>query len=253
MTAVCFGCGGRFERAQLEDVGDTVFCRACLARMLRRVDERDARLPPRAEPPAPSAAVSAMPPADAPCFICGHPLEGEAFVELRGFAICTACSRGLVGGDDLPAASAANDDRPAEPRGPRDVLRGPALDTPGTGTEWCSRCGRAMPGPGSYQLVDGRPHCAACIATRAAESVPPPPLPPPSPSPSPGEPATLRVVPATCDACLRAVATVRETRGFALCLACLDSDATLALALAQAHHRRRLERASRRILEGEDE
>jgi len=41
----CFGCGNRFERDQLEEVGDTVFCRACHARMLRRIDERRARGP----------------------------------------------------------------------------------------------------------------------------------------------------------------------------------------------------------------
>ncbi|HEX3483240.1 MAG TPA: hypothetical protein VHT91_49855, partial [Kofleriaceae bacterium] len=40
--AACFGCGAR---DQLQEVGDTVFCPACLGRMLRRVDERTAESP----------------------------------------------------------------------------------------------------------------------------------------------------------------------------------------------------------------
>ena len=39
----CFSCGQSFARDELEEVGDTVFCRACHARMLRRIDERRAR------------------------------------------------------------------------------------------------------------------------------------------------------------------------------------------------------------------
>lgn|GEM_PF-4591299 len=217
MTAQCFGCSGRFEPAQLETVGDTVFCRACLARMLRRVDAR-----------------ATQPPADAPCFICGAPLEGAAFVALRGFAICEACSRGLIR-EDLPGAAVANDDQPPprdELRDMRQALRGPPVETPGTGTEWCARCGRAMPGRGSYQLVDGRPHCAACVAARSA-----------TPDPT------------ACEACQRPVSagTLRETHGFWLCVACLDSDPELARAVAKAHHRRRLARAGRRLLEDEDD
>ncbi len=253
MTAACFGCGGRFERAQLEEVGDTVFCAACLARMLRRIDERGAIAGPTALTAlhvAPASRMPELPPADPPCFICDAPLEGTAFVELRGFSICAACSRGLLS-EEVPAAAAsalvANDDRPiAGLAGPDDPARHGAvrprvIETPGAGTEWCSGCGRAMPGPGSYQVVDGRPHCAACVAQRR-------PTPRDASTDAPG-------IPEICDACRRPAApsTLRDTRGFALCLACLDSDAALALALAQAHHRRRLARAGRRILDGGDD
>ena len=249
---MCFGCGGRFEPAQLEEVGDTVFCAACLGRMLRRVDERGARI----AGPQGSAAVANLPPVDAPCFLCGEPLEGRAFVELRGFAICAGCSRGLVG-EGSPAAEAAgagalvtaadrpvagdDDDDPSRRAAPPG-LRGPRIETPGTATEWCSGCGRAMPGPGSYRLVDGRPHCAACVAAR-----------PSLPSrPQPGADAPAAALEDTCDACRRPAApgALREARGFRFCVACLDTDPALALALAQARHRHQLERAARRILAG---
>jgi formylmethanofuran dehydrogenase subunit E len=267
----CFGCGGRFEQEQLEDVGDTVFCRACLGRMLRRVDERGASVAGKqganglngvnganglnGTKPAGGTSVARTPPADAPCFVCGEPLEGSAFVELRGFAICVSCSRGLVGDDppivaeassaaEASVADEASGDDPTRRAGLR-VLLAQGIETPGSGTEWCSGCGRAMPGPGSYQLVDGRPHCAACVAAR-------PPIAPRIASPvAPAAPGADD----TCDACRRAVTSgaLRETRGFGLCVACRESDPALALALAQARHRRRLERAGRRILRGGDD
>ncbi|HEY0986504.1 MAG TPA: hypothetical protein VGD80_05595, partial [Kofleriaceae bacterium] len=121
----CFGCGNRFERDQLEEVGDTVFCRACHARMLRRIDERRARgadtgaigtdarallrgpaAPLAGANPADRAAVPKSTAADAPCFVCGGPLAGATLFELRGFAICASCARGLIG-DEPPVADAA--------------------------------------------------------------------------------------------------------------------------------------------------
>lgn len=277
--AVCFGCGAW---DQLQEVGDTVFCRACLGRMLRRVDERAEsagggsaprgieRSEPGGEgtdgaaggrPPRPRAGRSPLagtPTADAPCFLCGDPLEGQGFVELRGFAICARCSRSLLGeqpaddgsgdppingrafrasaGDAAGLADRAGDDAAPAP--------GPAaaapIWTPGSTTEWCSRCGRPMPGPGSYVLIDGRPHCTACAAARMRDGL------------RRGDPPAAVEV---CDACDRALGAgpVAETEGFRLCAACLHSDRDLAVALARARHQRRLARASRRVLDGDDD
>jgi hypothetical protein len=290
----CFGCGQPFAPDQLEAVGDTVFCRACHARMLRRIDERrargdssgpvsspgagstgasgptrlpsatggDVRSPLRgASIPSPLARPAA---ADAPCFVCGGPLDGATLFELRGFAICGNCARGLIGDEPPPDANPAgppddgddlDDDllddelgdapRPVAPEGSSRVV------TPGTGTEWCTGCDRPMPGPGSYQLIAGRPYCPACGAARSRRTGPMRvtngPLPPPSEDP----PAR----PDACDACLRTIDPTQlpETQGFRLCAACLHSDPDLALAIARSRHQRRLARAGRRLLDGDDD
>ena len=59
----------------------------------------------------------------------------------------------------------------------------------------------------------------------------------------------------SCDACDRALGAgpVAETEGFRLCAACLHSDRELAVALARSRHQRRLARASRRVLDGDDD
>jgi hypothetical protein len=293
--AACFGCGVRFELELLEAVGDTVFCRGCLGQMLRRVDERTRRSDgdllngasgvsesSRVRDPgvngrghaiaagagsiverAPTPRVSA---ADAPCFVCGEPLEGRALVVLRGLAICARCSPDLIG-DDSPAGDDASpghtpswhavpsqgegravandtlgDDSPTAPRGL-------PIPTPGSGTEWCSRCRRAMPGPGSYVLVDGRPHCAACAAARTQR------------------PGAASVAPAAimsddqaapeagaCDACCRVLGGREpEIEGFRLCAACQSSDLELALEVARTRHQRLLARTGRRLLDGDDD
>jgi hypothetical protein len=297
-AVVCFGCGERFASAMLEVVGDTMFCRSCLGRMLRRVDERSARGPAKTSmPPAtgrdlgangarhagPAGSISDGGPdrspdrspartsaADAPCFVCGEPLDGDAVLELRGFAICARCAPGLLG-EDPPADASLEDgcsdecsgepdpaDRAddASPRaailsggdvrgsGPHRAAVPPAvLETPGTGTEWCARCDRAMPGPGSYVLVDGRPHCPGCAAARQRSAR------------SADEPFGAD---GGCDACGRTLGApdsgpVPQTQGFRLCAACLSSDPELAVALARARHQRRLARATRRLLDGDDD
>ncbi|TMQ12719.1 MAG: hypothetical protein E6J90_30245 [Deltaproteobacteria bacterium] len=278
---MCFGCSETFAPELLETVGDAVFCRSCLGRMLRRVDERAAApgktgsragsvradrvngtraggegpLAERARSPRTAAA-------DAPCFLCGEPLEDRAVIELHGFTICGRCARSLVGDD--PGGDAAGDtagdtagvnDRTCDddaataerPTGPARLRGGDAhdedaIETPGSGTEWCSSCGRAMPGPGSYVLLDGRPHCAACAASHARRPRPA--------SPEAGRDADDP----RCDACDRALGgPAPEIQGFRLCAACRSSDPELALALARARHQRRLARASRRILDGDDD
>jgi hypothetical protein len=246
--------------------------------MLRRVDERSARGPAKAtaapglagrEPgvngaphagPAgsiPERAPARTSAADAPCFVCGEPLEGGAVLELRGFAICARCAPGLLGedppagegtsleDDDAAAHAAIPSDGDVRGSGPHRVAVPPAvLETPGVGTEWCARCDRAMPGPGSYVLVDGRPHCPGCAAARAQRSA---------------RAADESFGPdGGCDACGRALGSPRsgpvpETAGFRLCTACLSSDPELAVALARARHQRRLARATRRLLEGDDD
>ena len=251
MTQACFGCGHSFDRALLDEVGDALFCRLCVGRLLRRVEERDTDgTGPRA--PASDAVAVSAPAADAPCFLCGEALDGEAFVRLRGFAICAACSRAFaadpVEEESGPAAPPpATDDRGGDRGDDRDHdrdSRASRNDPSGRNgaapapIERCAGCGRVLPGPGSYRLLEGRPHCPECVAAR--------------PAPRRGGADTDAEA---CDACRRAVdvGALRDVRGFRLCLACIESDRELALSVAQARHRRRLEDEGRRLLGEEDD
>lgn len=259
MTQACFGCGNSFDRALLEEVGDAPFCRLCVGRLLRRVEERDGA-DRTARTPASDAVPVSAPAADAPCFLCGEALEGEAFVRLRGFAICAACSRAFAvdpaedepvepAGEGAQADRIDDDERRGAPptAGDRGRVRGGdrgarrPLDRDGAAAEpieRCAGCDRALPGPGSYRLLEGRPHCPECVALR--------------PAPRRGV-AEADAEP--CDACRRGVdpGALREVRGFRLCLACIESDRELALSVAQARHRRRLEDEGRRLLGEEDD
>jgi hypothetical protein len=244
IAQACFGCGKSFDRALLEEVGDALFCRLCLGRLLRRVDERDGADRTGARAPASDAVAVIAPAADAPCFLCGETLEGEAFVRLRGFAICAACSRAFAV-DPVEE----EDGRAATP--PAGGDHGPDRDHDGDASgasgrnggtaapiERCAGCERILPGPGSYRLLEGRPHCPECVAAR------------PVPRRGGADPDAE-----ACDACRRAVdiGALRSVRGFRLCLACIESDRELALSVAQARHRRRLEDEGRRLLGEEDD
>src|SRR5690349_21274012 len=128
-------------------------------------------------------------PADAPCFVCGGPLDGTTLIELRGFPICEICARVMLGDeaaatklavggtlcrladedltDEVLRAPDGHDNRRD---GDDDASRGegaaPVLSVPGSAIESCSGCGTALLGRGSYQLVAGRPCCAACVIAR---------------------------------------------------------------------------------------
>jgi len=192
--------------------------------------------------------------------VCGGPLDGATLFELRGFAICGNCARGLIGDEPAPAVLAADeadddaldrDDDDALDDAPRSIApegSSRLVVTPGTGTEWCTGCRRPMPGPGSYQLFAGRPYCPACVATRTRKTAP---IRVPSDALDDDDAAS----PDACEACRRAIdpAAVSLTQGFRLCGACLHSDPELALAIARSRHQRRLARAGRRLLDGDDD
>jgi hypothetical protein len=93
MLETCCGCAGQFSRAVLEEAAQALFCSACLLRLQRRIDDRS---PSRAALEAKARAT----PADAPCFLCGGPIDERASQRLCGFRICTACEDALGGGKE---------------------------------------------------------------------------------------------------------------------------------------------------------
>jgi hypothetical protein len=250
----CFGCAGRFDRSALKDVGDAFFCPGCFARLLAPVADRAPALP-YAEadsdevpliPPRPRRVPEPEPLESAfgLCFLCMSPVGSDAFVRLRDFVICRPCSEELmrepVEVEPPPPVTKAVVEMP-----PRGMSRPVApRHTPGTGTEVCTGCGRLMPGPGSYRLIDDQPFCPACAPMASS-------LPVPDGLPHYGATPTPALTPAVvphgvrlCDCCVRPLVDdqFRITSGYWICLACLDSDTRLAHAVARARYRRRLER-----------
>jgi hypothetical protein len=238
--ATCFGCAGRFERAVVKDVGDAFFCPNCFARLLAPVADRA----PSVDEPLPSQKLRRVPEPEPPeaalglCFLCMSAVGADAFVRLRDFVICRPCSDELMRDPVEEAEMAPHPVRAVVEFPPQKARPVAPRHTPGTGTEVCAGCGRLMPGPGSYRLIDGLPYCPACAPQASL---------PPSYAKTPTPALTPAVVPfgvRLCDCCVRPLADdqFRITGGYWICLACLDSDARLAHAVARARYRRRLAR-----------
>lgn len=260
--------------AQLTRVGDGEFCASCFGALL------DAGGREAAQPEAPPARGAVAKPSGTPkagtaatrqatCLVCDRDLSAAPAVVFLGGEICGPCSAEMAAeleagtpspssqphtqpslpsrqdaGEELRARDAR--ERSNSTEGATDAAGAGAataeLFTPGVGTVRCAGCERPMPGPGSYRVLRGKPYCSACLpffaslASDRSSSIPAS----SSPIARPGQ----------CDCCRRALDDASQQRdGFALCSACLSSDADLALSVARARHRRALGRL-RSKLEG---
>ena len=98
-----------------------------------------------------------------------------------------------------------------------------------------------MPGPGSYRVIAGEPYCAACVPFYSVMNLGAHPRHPgpDAKAPRAGSPAPAS---AGCDCCGGPLELGAEPyEGFRFCKACFTSDAELALGVARARHRRKLE------------
>jgi hypothetical protein len=249
----CFQCGQRTDAAQLTAVGDGEFCPACFQQLLGA----SAASPGAAAPPTSAARPAraerpVTPPASASraCLVCERRIAGDAAVSFLGGDICAACNaqmeRELREGEarQPAAAEATPDARPApgaagEARASAAAAGGdpPAAFTPGAETRWCAGCERPMPGPGSYRVIGGEPYCPACVPFYSVLNLgahPRRPAAPPAPAPDAAR--------GGCDCCGATLELGGEAcEGFRLCTACFTSDLELALGVARARHRRKLE------------
>lgn len=272
----CFQCGKRTEPDQLTAVGDGEFCSACFRQLLEARAEE--------EPASPALAAASDKPRGAPrvarvaeaCLVCERSIRGDAAVSFLGGQICGACNAQMqrelrAAEGEAPAdAGVASVARPAEDAAAADELarsraavtqrapagaaaqaddratgQAPLAFTPGAQTRWCAGCERPMPGPGSYRVIAGEPYCPACVPFYSAMNLGARPRHPTPVAPSTGS--------AGCDCCSAALELGAElSEGFRFCKACFTSDAALALSVARARHRRKLE-ALRAEIEPEKE
>lgn len=256
----CFHCGKTNQNEALIPVGDGEFCRSCFDALLlaespsvqspRRVD-----VPPPKAPRAQSSGGSRA--TRGTCLVCDRDLVGAQALAFLGGQICAACSAEMAAelqAESAPSGAALDAAQP--PLSPAGAEH--EVFTPGAGTRRCAGCERPMPGPGSYRVIDGDPYCAACLpffadrrrsalearsSTGGVSGVSAP------ASNAPAETqATLSE--SSCDCCRAAAPAGAELEGFRLCSACIASDVDLALRVARARHRRKLQ-GLRSALEGD--
>jgi len=270
----CFQCGAPTAASGLTRVGDGEFCARCFGELLnaeagpRAAAESPAPVP-RREEPVPAA------PARATCLVCERDMDGEPAVAFLGGEICAGCSAEMAAElRAAPPSSKPGETQPAAPSSRKGAPEPSPVFTPGSGVTTCAGCERPMPGPGSYRVLRGKPYCPGCLPffarlapevyeaepasnasnasgfAAAGPALAPPPAAPPAVAHENSLAARRRCVP-ECDCCRRGLDASAEVReGFELCSACLGSDAELALLVAQARHRRALERL-RSKLEGD--
>jgi len=268
----CFQCGKRTDAEQLTAVGDGEFCAACFRLLLdARTLAPSAAVVPAAASDKPRAPAGAR--VSRACLVCERSIQGDAAVSFLGGEICAACNAQMQRelqapqpeGAALPAADDAarsqTDSAAAALAAARAAVteRAPASDsvaggaaaeraletvnvmfTPGAETRWCAGCERPMPGPGSYRVIAGEPYCPACVPFYSAMNLGAHPRhPTPVTQTGNSSPAAAGV---GCDCCGGALELGAEPcDGFRFCTACFTSDAELALSVARARHRRKLE------------
>lgn len=265
----CFQCGAPTATSGLTRVGDGEFCARCFGELLSAEPEPRAAAEgptpvPQREEPVPAA------PARTTCLVCERDMDGEPAVAFLGGEICAGCSAEMAAElRAAPPSSKPGETQPAPSSGKVGPEPSPVF-TPGSGVATCAGCERPMPGPGSYRVLRGKPYCSGCLpffarlAPEVYEAEPasnasnasglagasPAMAPPAAVAQEVGLTGRRRCVP-ECDCCRRGLDASAEVReGFELCSACLGSDAELALLVAQARHRRALERL-RSKLEGD--
>ena len=211
----CKACHQSLAAGAGRKVAEWLFCEACFGALMEK----------RPSPPAPAPAAAPRR-GQPPCALCKGPLGAGA--EAGNGRLCEGC---LAVMRVLSNPEAVVTTEPAPPPAAPLVEQQPI--------SWasvsCAGCGKRIQERAS-KSSEGRPYCPDCH-----HALPPPPqaAPPPVPAPSPG----------ACDACGRDAAPGTELRGgFSLCAPCRTTDEPLALELARARHRKRMEQLKVQLL-----
>lgn len=212
----CRSCLRELAGSEVRRVAEWSFCEPCFTALMKPPERKVSPPSPRAEQVRPG------------CALCKGPLtvrEGQP----PGLAhLCGTCAWVVqsLAAEDAPAPP------PEHPAGSAAVAQEPVSWT----RVACTGCGRSVQERAS-KLHAGRPYCPDCHHA----------LPPAPSSPAPEE---APAGDAGCEACGRdtAVGAAPLVQGFRVCAACRVTDEALALELARARHRRRLEQLKGQLL-----
>jgi formylmethanofuran dehydrogenase subunit E len=259
----CKKCGKDITGEEHRMVAEWPFCMDCFQQLMEKPAEeaeQPAATPPEepaekvAEPEKKDVSVSVVFQQEKQkCTLCGKETEGEQYKKVGIWTFCSECHLDMTPRPKPPP--------PPEPEEePVDEEEEAALRArfriKYMHRVKCSECGRRIPAGGSKN-VDDEPYCpdcyyglpeevrqaaeeaeAAAMAGEEAEAAEiSPEIEPPM------EPPELEAVPG-CESCGKEVAEdkLQTVEGFAICQACLSSDAELAVHLARARHQKRLQR-----------
>ena len=248
----CRKCGNEISGDEYRMVAEWPFCLTCFERLL----SKPAEPPPAAEaaasePPVESAvappgeADSTATPETLRCLLCEKEITDGRCERLASWVFCPTCFGTLV---SLPD----EEDEPAAPRSKKSPLVPPTY----AAHKSCKGCGRRIPERAAKE-IDGEPYCPDCYTAKARSVTVVPeiratvnvtggvarPRASSSRSQDKGR-AAPREAGKGCESYGRDVAeaALQTVEGFAICQACLSTDADMALHLARKRHHLYLER-----------
>jgi formylmethanofuran dehydrogenase subunit E len=255
----CKKCGKDITGEEHRMVAEWPFCLDCFQQLMEKPAKKvepEVEVEPPAEPEPEKEDVSVsvvFEQEKQKCTLCGKETEGEQYKKVGIWTFCSDCHLDMTPRPKPPP--------PPEPEEePVDEEEEAALrarfQIKYMHRVKCVGCGKMIPGGGSKQ-VEEEPYCPDCYyglpeevrqaveeaqaaATAGEESEPV------EVSPEEAIPREVPELepPEGCESCGKAVPEdkLQTVEGFAICHACLSSDAELAVHLARARHQKRLQR-----------
>jgi len=255
----CKECGKDLAGEEHRMVAEWPFCLDCFQQLMEKPTKKvepeiEVEAPAEPEPEQEDVSVSVvLEKQEQRCTLCEKEIVGEHYQKVGIWTFCPECHLDMTPRPKPPP--------PPEPEEePVDEEEEAALRArfriKYMHRVKCSECGRRIPAGGSKN-VDDEPYCpdcyyglpedvrqaaeeaeAAAMAGEEAEAVEIS-----REIEAPVEPPELEAVPG-CESCGKEVAEdkLQTVEGFAICQACLSSDAELAVHLARARHQKRLQR-----------
>lgn len=255
----CKKCGKDIAGEEHRMVAEWPFCLDCFQLLMEKPAKKvepevEVEAPAEPEPEKKDVSVEVVFEQEKQkCTLCGKEAEGEQYKKVGIWTFCSECHLDMTPRPKPPPPPEPEEEvvDEAEEAAMRARFRVKYIHR-----VKCAECGRMIPEGGSKQ-VEEEPYCPDCFyalpeevrqaaeeaqaAAMAAEEAEPAEV-----SPEEAIPREVHELetPEGCESCGKAVPEdkLQIVEGFAICQACLSSDAELAVHLARARHQKRLQR-----------
>jgi hypothetical protein len=234
----CRQCGKDLTGEDYRMVAEWPFCPECFQQLLEKPaekDEADAK---------PDAVIEDVDAAEAEgsteprCQLCAKEIAGDQYKKVGIWIFCPECHMDMTP-RPKPPPPPQSEEKPTEEE---EAAARARFRVKYMHRVKCAQCGKMIPAGGSRE-VEAKPYCPDCYyelpeevrqaiedADAAGEA-------------APAELPGVEALPG-CQSCGKQVAeeALQTVEGFAICRACLSSDAELAVHLARTRHQKRLQR-----------